>query len=107
MSNQSEKVEAFFEGASNVYEGAQVNFSSQKIVIREIGDANKHAYRNSRHCCMLDAQFCRWNYSGCQVEQFAIHSGLYGAATARARLTILGLQTAGIADATVLQLTAV
>ena len=43
MSNQSEKVEAFFEGASNVYEGAQVNFSSQKIVIREIGDANKHA----------------------------------------------------------------
>ena len=47
MSNQSEKVEAFFEGASNVYEGAQVNFSSQKIVIREIGDANKHAYRNA------------------------------------------------------------
>ena len=25
----------------------QVNFSSQKIVIREIGDANKHAYRNA------------------------------------------------------------
>ncbi|MDB0016173.1 flagellar hook-basal body complex protein [Alphaproteobacteria bacterium] len=47
MSNQSEKLEAFFEGASNVYEGAEVNFSSQKIVIREIGDANKHAYTNS------------------------------------------------------------
>ena len=47
MSNQSEKVEAFFEGASNVYEGAAVNFSSQKIVIREIGDANKHAYSNA------------------------------------------------------------
>ena len=47
MSNQSEKLEAFFEGASNAYEGAEVNFSSQKIVIREIGDANKHAYTNS------------------------------------------------------------
>ena len=41
MSNQSEKLEAFFEGASNVYEGAEVNFSSQKIVIREIGDCQQ------------------------------------------------------------------
>jgi flagellar hook protein FlgE len=47
MSDESEKLEAFFEGSSNVYEGAQVNFSSQKIVIREIGDANKHAYSNA------------------------------------------------------------
>ena len=46
MSDQSEDVEAFFEGASNVFEGAQVNFSSQKIVIRETGDNNKHAYSN-------------------------------------------------------------
>ena len=48
MSDESESVEAFFEGSSNVYEGAQVNFSSEKIVIREIGDANKHAYTNSQ-----------------------------------------------------------
>ncbi|MDC0993964.1 flagellar hook-basal body complex protein, partial [Alphaproteobacteria bacterium] len=48
MSDQSESVEAFFEGAENVYEGAAVNFSSEKIVIREIGDANKHAYTNSQ-----------------------------------------------------------
>jgi flagellar hook protein FlgE len=47
MSDESESVEAFFEGASNVYEGAAVNFSSEKIVIREIGDDNKHAYTNS------------------------------------------------------------
>ena len=46
MSDESESVEAFFEGASDVYEGAAVNFSSEKIVIREIGDANKHAYTN-------------------------------------------------------------
>jgi flagellar hook protein FlgE len=48
MSDESESVEAFFEGAENVYEGAAVNFSSEKIVIREIGDANKHAYTNSQ-----------------------------------------------------------
>ena len=48
MSDESESVEAFFEGASNVYEGAAVNFSSEKIVIREIGDANKHAYTNKQ-----------------------------------------------------------
>ena len=47
MSDESESVEAFFEGANNVYEGAAVNFSSEKIVIREIGDENKHAYTNS------------------------------------------------------------
>jgi flagellar hook protein FlgE len=46
MSDESEKVEAFFEGADNVYDGAQVNFSSQKIIIREKGDATKHAYTN-------------------------------------------------------------
>jgi flagellar hook protein FlgE len=48
MSDESESVEAFFEGAENVYEGADVNFSSEKIVIREIGDANKHAYTNTQ-----------------------------------------------------------
>jgi flagellar hook protein FlgE len=47
MSDESESVEAFFEGANNVYEGAAVNFSSEKIVIREIGDENKHVYTNS------------------------------------------------------------
>ena len=46
MSDESEIVEAFFEGADNVYEGAQVNFSSQKIIIRERGDATKHSYTN-------------------------------------------------------------
>jgi len=48
MSDESEAVEAFFEGASDVYEGAAVNFSSEKIVIREIGDTNKHAYTNTQ-----------------------------------------------------------
>ena len=47
-SDESETVEAFFEGSENVYEGAQVNFSSQKIVIREKGSDTKHAYTNSQ-----------------------------------------------------------
>ena len=48
LSDESESVEAFFEGASDVYESAAVNFSSEKIVIREIGDANTHAYTNTQ-----------------------------------------------------------
>ena len=46
-SEQSTAVEAFFEGAQNVYAGAPVNFSSSKIVIREIGSATKHDYTNA------------------------------------------------------------
>jgi len=46
MSDESETVEAFFEGADNVYDGALVNFSSEKIIIREKGDATKHSYTN-------------------------------------------------------------
>ena len=44
MSDESEDVEAFFEGEANVYEGAEVNFNSKKIVLRETGDAVKHGY---------------------------------------------------------------
>ena len=44
LSDESEDVEAFFEGESNVYEGANVNFNSKKIVLRETGDAVKHGY---------------------------------------------------------------
>ena len=37
----STTVEAFFEGAQNVYEGAPVNFASKKIVLRETGTAKQ------------------------------------------------------------------
>ena len=37
--------EAFFEGSqAAVYKGADVNFSNKKLVLREIGTANKHSY---------------------------------------------------------------
>ncbi len=35
LSSQSTNVEAFFEGATNVFDGSDINFSSKKIVIRE------------------------------------------------------------------------
>lgn len=46
-SEESTAVEAFFEGAQNVYSGAPVNFSSSKIVVREIGTTTKHDYTNA------------------------------------------------------------
>ncbi|MGB0819123.1 MAG: flagellar hook-basal body protein, partial [Candidatus Puniceispirillaceae bacterium] len=47
LSDESTDVEAFFEGESNVYEGADVNFNSQRIVLRETGSEGKHHYTNS------------------------------------------------------------
>ena len=46
LSDESTSVEAYFEGAENVYEDAAVAFNSQKIVLRETGASNKHAYTN-------------------------------------------------------------
>ena len=46
LSDQSTSVEAYFEGAENVYEDAPIPFNSQKIVLRETGAANKHTYTN-------------------------------------------------------------
>ena len=46
MSDESETVEAFFEGAENVYDGAKDNFNSQRIVLREKSTDGKHFYTN-------------------------------------------------------------
>ncbi|MDC0461673.1 flagellar hook-basal body complex protein [Alphaproteobacteria bacterium] len=46
LSDESSNVEAFFEGAENVYEDAPIAFNSQKIILREKGASNKHAYTN-------------------------------------------------------------
>ncbi len=48
LSDPSTQVEAYFEGATNVFEGSKVNFNSKKIALREIGTTNKHAYTNSQ-----------------------------------------------------------
>ena len=46
MSDESETVEAFFEGAENVYSGATDNFNSQRVVLREKSADGKHFYTN-------------------------------------------------------------
>ncbi len=46
LSDESTSVEAYFEGAENVYEDAAVAFNSQKIILRETGASNKHSYTN-------------------------------------------------------------
>ena len=45
LHSKSTNVEAYFEGAEKVYQDAPINFSSKKIVVREIGTA-KHSYTN-------------------------------------------------------------
>ncbi len=45
LHSKSTNVEAFFEGAEKVYQDAPINFSSQRIVVREIG-SSKHSYTN-------------------------------------------------------------
>ena len=47
MSGESETVEAFFEGAESVYDGATDNFNSKKVILREKSAAGKHFYTNS------------------------------------------------------------
>ena len=97
MSDQSESLEAFFEGSSNVYEGAKVNFSSEKIVIREIGDANKHSYSNAQIAALGG------NYAGGIIKvdsgQFTINQAVAGAT--KSSLDVLGLHKAnGTSDMT-------
>ena len=93
MSDTSESVEAFFEGSSNVYEGAKVNFSSEKIVIREIGDANKHAYSNADVAALTGHD----GIIKVNSAQFTINQTVAGASLTS--LDVLGLYTAGASGA--------
>ena len=69
-SEESTAVEAFFEGAQNVYSGAPVNFSSSKIVIREIGTTTKHDYTNAA----MDTKVSK-NIIDDLVEVFTLKTG--------------------------------
>ena len=53
LSDESQDVEAFFEGASHVYEGAAVNFNSKRIILREMDAGGKHHYTHA-HIAGLD-----------------------------------------------------
>ncbi len=71
-SEQSTAVEAFFEGADNVYSGAPVNFSSSKIVIREIGSTTKHDYTNAAMVTKTTAEGAAKNIIDDLVETFTL-----------------------------------
>ena len=47
LSDESDRCRSLFEGADNVYENADVNFNSQRIVLRETGSEGKHHYTNT------------------------------------------------------------
>ena len=78
LHTKSTNVEAFFEGAEKVYQDAPINFSSKKIVVREIGTA-KHTYTNADVVA-----------KGATAGIFAFSNGSFGGATS---LQTLGLST--------------
>ncbi len=78
LHSKSTNVEAFFEGAEKVYQDAPINFSSKKIVVREIGTA-KHSYTNKDVIG-----------KGATAGIFAFANGSFGGATS---LQTLGLAT--------------
>ena len=79
MSDESADVEAFFEGSQNVFEGAAVNFSSQKIVIREMSTAGKHAYRNDDIASL--GVLGNFTTAGTMVATAATYSGVASTTT--------------------------
>ena len=105
-SELSTSVEAFFQGANNVFKGADVNFSNKKVVLREIGTANKHSYTNK----MVDTSTVGRAHANVSVGDpiFGIHSAEFninGSAAAVNTSQVLGLGSdAGSLDATITQL---
>ena len=95
-SDESDDLEAFFEGSSNVFKGATDNFSSSKVVIREIGSENKHSYTNKQ---MTNAGVTNGatNIITIDGEEFALTDSGGSAVDSAAKL---GLGTSSNEDAT-------
>ena len=68
------EVEAFFEGADNVYKGSDVNFSNKKIVIRELGTATKHEYTNADIVTKTTAEGAAKNIIDDLLNKFSLTS---------------------------------
>ena len=92
MDSESTDVEAFFEGAENVYDGAAVNFNSKKIVMREIGTSTLHSYTNDDVKAIATNGI--FTVTGATLALTDDDGAVVNA------LSELGLQTAGGADAT-------
>ena len=90
-SEESTAVEAFFEGAQNVYQGAPVNFSSSKIVIREIGSTTKHDYTNASMVTKTTAAGAAKNIIDDLVEVFPLTDTETASGTALDTYELTGL----------------
>ena len=66
MSDESDTVEAFYEGASDVIPGSTVNYNSSKLVVREFGADALHDYTNASFA----ADTSSFNTAGLNIFEF-------------------------------------
>ena len=90
-SSESTAVEAFFEGAQNVYKGATENFSNKKIVMREIGTSTKHDYTNAQMVTKTTAAGAAKNIIDDLVEVFTLKDDKTGSGTTLDTYELTGL----------------
>ena len=90
-SSESTAVEAFFEGAQNVYKGSDVNFSNKKIVVREIGTSTKHDYTNAQVVTKTTAEGTARNIVDNITQVFTLTDDKTGSGTALDSFELTGL----------------
>ncbi len=93
MSGQSTTVEAFFEGAENVYDGASDNFNSKRIVLRETSASGKHFYTNKQ---IITASSSNHGIFSNFQDEFNLTQTVAG--TSMDSLRVLGLENASSAS---------
>ncbi len=92
-SAESTAVEAYFEGAQNVYKGADVDFSNKKLVIREIGNTTKHDYTNAQMVAKTTAAGAAKNIVDDFDEIFALKDDKTATGTAVDSAASIGIGT--------------
>ncbi len=93
MSGESTTVEAFFEGAENVYDGATDNFNSKRVVLREMSSAGKHFYTNKQ---IVTASSSNHGIFSNFQDEFNLTQTVSG--TSMDSLRVLGLENASSAS---------
>ena len=93
MSGESETVEAFFEGAENVFDGSTDNFNSKRVVLREMSAAGKHFYTNKQ---IVTASSSNHGIFSNFQDEFSLTQTVAG--TSMDSLRVLGLENANSAS---------
>ena len=93
MSGESETVEAFFEGAENVFDGSTDNFNSKRVVLREMSAAGKHFYTNNQ---IVTASSSNHGIFSNFQDEFNLTQTVSG--TSMDSLRVLGLENANSAS---------